>query len=219
MTKDWDFDRWAKSYDKSVQSDDWIHDKYNENLAVLYEEISAFSKKKPSKLLDIGSGTGNLIAMLQNKKSLEIVGCEPSRNMREICNQKCPGVSVIDSKLPKLANLGGKFDIIVSSYVIHHVPHDSIGFMVDRLKKLCNPGGIILLLDVMFEDESAFLNEVKYQKENKFEDRVEELLDEYFHFVDQLSRAFIEVGFSVGTHRLSKYIWLLKAHHISTSKG
>jgi len=215
MNKEWDFDRWAKSYDKSVQVEDWFHDKYNENLAVLYEEICALSKKKPSKLLDIGSGTGNLIAMLQHNKSLEIVGCEPSRNMREICNQKCPGVSVIDSKLPKLENLGGKFDIIVSSYVIHHVPRESQRIMVDSLRKLCNPGGLILLLDVMFEDETAFLDEVKYQKENNCNDRVEELLDEYFQYVDQLSKAFIEKGFSVFSQHLSKYIWLLKAQNIS----
>jgi putative AdoMet-dependent methyltransferase len=219
MNKKWDFDSWAKSYDKSVLDDDWFHDKYNENLAALCNEIMEFSKMKPCKLLDIGSGTGNLIVMLQNIQNLEIVGCEPSRSMREICIQKCPTVSVIDATLPNLDNLSGKFDIIVSSYVIHHVPRESLGIMVDSLRKLCNSGGLILLLDVMFANEDAFLDEVKLQKENQFHDRVEELLDEYFQYVDQLRTAFIDAGFSVSSHHLSKYIWLLKAHHVSTPNG
>jgi ubiquinone/menaquinone biosynthesis C-methylase UbiE len=124
MNKDWDFDSWASSYDESVRENDWIHENYSDNINLLFSEIDILAKDKKINLLDIGAGTGNLISKLINYHNVDILAIEPSKNMRDIFQKKCQSVEIIDAKLPVLPNINKKFDVIVASYVIHHVEHE-----------------------------------------------------------------------------------------------
>jgi putative AdoMet-dependent methyltransferase len=209
--RNWDFDSWAKRYDKSVQESDWIHENYKKNIDLLAQEISQIANKKKINLLDIGAGTGNLISQLIKNPNIEFLAIEPSRNMREEFQKKCPNIEIIDGSLPDFPALDMKFDIIVSSYVIHHVEHERSRLMIHNLKKLLKPDGEIFFLDVMFESKEFFQNEINQLKQQGQEDRVEEMLDEYFYFVDELNSILNTEGFSVTTTRLGHYVWLTKA--------
>jgi putative AdoMet-dependent methyltransferase len=211
MNKEWDFDSWAKRYDKSVQESDWIHENYGKNIDLLVQEISQKANKMEVNLLDVGAGTGNLISKLIKNPNIEFLALEPSRNMREEFQKKCPTIEIIDGVLPDLPDLEMKFDIIVSSYVIHHVEHERSQSMVQNLKRLLKPDGEILFLDVMFESKEFFQNEINQLKQQGQEDRAEEMLDEYFYFVDELNSILNTEGFSVTTTRLGHYVWLTKA--------
>lgn len=131
--------------------------------------------------------------------------------MREEFQKKCPNIEIIDGCLPDLPFLDMKFDIIVSSYVIHHVEHERSQLMIHNLKKLLKPEGEILFLDVIFESNEMFQIEINQLKQQRHEERAEEMLDEYFYFVDELTNILNTDGFCVTTTRLSRYVWLIKA--------
>jgi ubiquinone/menaquinone biosynthesis C-methylase UbiE len=209
--KDWDFDSWAETYDVSVQDNDWIHENYAKNIDLLVYEINNIVKDKKMSLLDIGAGTGTLISKLSKNQNINISAIEPSKKMREIFTKKCPDIEIIDGCLPRLPILKKKFDIIVSSYVIHHITHDKSLLMAQNIKNLLKPNGTLLLIDVMFNNKEYLESEVHFLKQQGLINRVEEILDEYFYFVESLSIIFENEGFSVYSNKLSKYVWYIKA--------
>jgi putative AdoMet-dependent methyltransferase len=209
--KEWNFDSWAGTYDKSVQENDWIHENYAKNIDLLVQEISQIANEKKINLLDVGAGTGNLISKLIKNPNIEFLAIEPSQKMREEFQKKCPTIEIIDGNLPKLPALNMEFDVIVSSYVIHHVEHERSQLMVQTLKRLLKSDGKILFLDVMFENKNSFDFEISNLKQQGLDDRVEEMLDEYFYFVDELNNILNREGIGVITTRLSHYVWLIKA--------
>jgi len=211
MKKDWDFDSWAERYDNSVQDNDWIHENYEKNIDLLVQEISQIANKKKINLLDVGAGTGNLIRFLMTNPNIEFLAIEPSQVMRVKFQSKCPNIEIIDGCLPNLPTMDKKFDIIISSYVIHHVEHENSLTMIQNFKRLLKPDGMILIIDVMFESKTAFNLEIKRLKQQGLEDRVEEMLDEYFYFVDELTRDLNNEGITSIAKKLSQYIWFVHA--------
>lgn len=208
--KDWDFDSWAETYDKSVQENDWIHENYLKNLNLLVQEINHIATYRRISLLDVGAGTGNLIRLLMANPNIEFLAIEPSKEMRAKFQMKCPNVEIINGCLPDLPVLDIKFDVIVSSYVIHHVEHEKSLTMIKNFKRLLNPNGMILIIDIMFESKTSFDLEINRLKQQGLEDRVEEMLDEYFYFVDEFTRDLNSGGFTSIVKKLSQYVWFVK---------
>ena len=82
--------------------------------------------KKPTRILDLGTGNGRLIKLLKGKiPSLESVAIDFSPPMlnelkREFLNDKTVQIIEHDLTYPIPKNVG-KFDAIVSSFAIHHL--------------------------------------------------------------------------------------------------
>ncbi len=203
------FDKWAETYDRSI-SGDWIHDRYDQVLGFMGDTVKEIVDNKRIRLLDIGAGTGNLISKLQDI-NIEINTIEPSIGMREKLLQKCPNVNIIDGELPELPIFEEKFDCIVSSYVIHHVDHQKSGLMIDRICKNLKPDGLALLADVMFESKKLFDDHISDLRREGLTERIEEILDEPFQFVDVLCNCFSRNGMNVDFRRFSYYTFCLVA--------
>jgi SAM-dependent methyltransferase len=210
--KNWNFDSWAESYDRSVRDGNWIHENYDQALKLVAGKVVDRVKSRSQSMLDIGAGTGNLESLLTDLENLTITAIEPSAAMREKFKEKHRNIELLDGMLPdKLPKFSTKFDIITSTYVIHHVPFDKIENMMDRLCLQVANDGQILIVDPMFESKEFRENHVLDLRKNGYNDMSDEIEDEYFHSIDHLKRCFERNGFEFKANRLTFYIWIVEA--------
>lgn len=116
-------------------------------LALKTKLILKYSHKNAT-VLDIGCGTGSLVAFL-NEQKINAVGFEPNKNARDLAVKK--GVTCYDS-FEKLANQ--KFDVISMWHVLEHVPNYDEQFKT--IKKLLNDNGIVVIAVPNFESYDAY---------------------------------------------------------------
>jgi putative AdoMet-dependent methyltransferase len=162
------------------------------------------------RLLDVGAGTGNLLSRL-GSSGYELWAIEPSSGMREKLLEKCRDVHLLEGELPELPLFGMKFDCIVSSYAIHHVEHSKTRTMIESMCRNLGPGGLLLLADVMFESRPALEKHLADLEGLGMMDRIEEILDEPFQFVDELADCLTRLGKEAQVERFSFYSFCIMA--------
>lgn len=104
--------------------------------------------------LEYGAGTGILGSMLAPHFK-EIVLMDSSEEMVEVMKEKISDNSIenlnpVVADLEKGEYLGGKFDLIYSQMVFHHIK--DVGSLLEKLYKLLKPGGYIAIADLYKED-------------------------------------------------------------------
>jgi putative AdoMet-dependent methyltransferase len=214
VERKWDFDSWAKNYDQSVLKTDWIHENYSYAINFVCNEIKQIAQKSLKSLyvLDIGAGTGNLIAKIVSLPNIVLKAIEPSKQMRIKFLEKCKNIEIVPGLLPKIPVKDNTFDILVATYVIHHIPSNEIGVMVQEFRRVLKRSGTVIIVDAMFESQNA-LALLKKELENKGDkEMIEEIEDEYFPLVDNLKTEFVKSGFYITIHRLGTFTWYLQAN-------
>ncbi|MDY8135328.1 class I SAM-dependent methyltransferase [Aquimarina sp. 2201CG5-10] len=145
---------------KYYESEDYIsHTDGKRNLLErLYQIVKTYSlsKKvdlitklnvKPGKILDIGSGTGDFLAVAKKKK-WEINGVEPNLTARKLAEQK--GVYLQSNSLGYEPQ---SFDVITMWHVLEHVP--DIQVQIEELKRLLKPNGYLIIAVPNFKSYDA----------------------------------------------------------------
>jgi tRNA (cmo5U34)-methyltransferase len=113
-----------------------------EGEATLLEFIPASAKR----ILDLGSGAGRLLALVKAARPrAEFVALDFSPTMLaelEKLFSNDPAVTIVahdfDEPLPEL----GRFDAVISSFAIHHVPHDRKRAIYAEVFAMLAPGGV-----------------------------------------------------------------------------
>lgn len=210
--KTWDFDSWAASYDSSVRDGNWIHENYDHALGLVADEVVERVKSRNQSMLDIGAGTGNLESLLVGLAGLDITAVEPSVKMREIFKRKLPGIKLLEGSIPdNLPCFDSKFDIITSTYVIHHVPFDELEKLIDKLCSFAADDSQIIIVDPMFETAQFREHHVAHLKDMGLTELADDIEDEYFHSVAELEAGFTKNGFEFNASRLTFYVWFVEA--------
>ncbi len=119
------FDTIAQDYDY-FKKKNWF---YYKNLKKLYKELIA----EQSTVLEIGCGTGDLIAELNCKKG---VGIDISPKMIELARKKHPELTFEACTIEGYKN-SIEFDYIFLADVIEHL--ENIPSTVEALSKICSP--------------------------------------------------------------------------------
>lgn len=108
------------------------------------EIVPFFPKDKTLRLLDIGCGNGSLLAAAKEKGYTNVVGIDISPEQVEIANK----LGVLEVKLGNLNDLitqqNEKFDVISGMDIIEHFSKDELTELVLNLKKILNPGGMVI---------------------------------------------------------------------------
>lgn len=144
-----DFDQWAEQYDQDVTVDGFPFTGYER---VLDEVVRQAQAAPGMRVLDLGTGTGNLAARFA------ALGCELwctdySPRMLEIARAKLPSAQCIqhDMRQPFPPELMHPFDAIVSAYVLHHLElPEKITFIKKLLAECLAPGGRLVIADLSF---------------------------------------------------------------------
>jgi tRNA (cmo5U34)-methyltransferase len=106
--------------------------------------------------LEFGAGTG-LTSFLIKDQLKEITMMDSSSEMVRIMNEKIDAAQAKNLKtiyfdLEKNDWSNGKFDLIISQMVLHHV--DDIEGIIKKFYLMLNPGGFIAVADLYSEDGS-----------------------------------------------------------------
>jgi tRNA (cmo5U34)-methyltransferase len=162
-----------------------------EGFGVLLE----FLPPTPRRVLDLGTGDGYLLALIRDVHpgasgvavdfSTEMLGRARARFADE------PAVSVVEHNLNEpLPEAWGRFDVVVSSFAIHHVDHVRKRALYGEVHDRLEPGGVFCNLEHVDsatpELHAAFLDAIASRKD----DPSNQLLD-----VETQLRWLRELGF------------------------
>lgn len=173
----WNFNNWAKNYDKDVIRDGShvsMYAHYDELLSGVAQTAMSFLSST-DKVLDIGVGTGNLSNKLYHE-GYQVIGLDQSRAMLEVAKSKNPNLKVRLGEFMKLPFDNGVFKVIVSTYAFHHLDTKEKELAIDEMLRVLTPDGRIILGDLMFE--SSLAKSKLY--ETLTPEQIDEIEDEYY---------------------------------------
>lgn len=205
------FDDYAKDYDEIVAKENGeysdLYKNYNE---ILNETVKHVSKFKGAKLIDIGSGTGNL-TKIAKEFGYDIVGIEPNRKTRNIASVKYPDVKFLSGTFLDLPIDNDSLDGIISSLAFHNLTDNEKKEAVKLFKTKLHQYGTVVIADTIYESDEVkdnLLNDL--EKEGKYA-LAHDLRKEFGASKETLKNIFEEEGFSVSFVQINKFIWILTA--------
>ena len=210
----------AAGYDADVlNEDDPIRTGYGELLPWLAEQVNL---RGGERVLELGSGTGNLTRMLLDAWATSasqdpgsVVAVDVSGEMTRLAQEKlgpeAPVEFVQADFLEAIEGLDQKFDRVVSSYSLHHLTTEEKAVLAVELGRVLEVGGRFVVGDLMFES----VRERELARERYLERGlpvVAEAIEEEFFWLLDLDRPALEAaGFTVSTRRFSDLSWGLVA--------
>lgn len=201
------FDQWASSYDDTVVGKDVeyreVFRRYDEILETIAERANGF-------VLEFGVGTGNLTKKLVTK-GMEVIGIEPSENMRKIAKQKLPGTAIVKGSFLSFPALGKKVDTIVSSYAFHHLTDAEKEQAIQLYTEMLHEGGKIIFGDTIFENDEAKQLAYLDAKNKKYDRLANDLNTEFYTTIPKLTGILEKHGFTVRFERMNDFVWIMEA--------
>jgi tRNA (cmo5U34)-methyltransferase len=105
----------------------------------------------PARVLDIGTGDGRLLALVRTARSSVVgVGLDFSPPMLERARERFDtddDVQIVEHDLDQPLPDLGVFDLVVSSFAIHHVEHPRKKTLYREIFDLLTPGGVFANLE------------------------------------------------------------------------
>ncbi len=105
----------------------------------------------PARILDLGTGDGRLLAVLKEEHpEATSVALDFSAVMLETARERFAGdesVTVVEHDLNQPLPDLGLFDVIVSSFVIHHLPDERKRALYGEIFAALSPGGVLCNLE------------------------------------------------------------------------
>ena len=144
------FDNWAEDYDPSNDTAEYPFTGYDN---VLDGIATIVNQEKPKKVLDLGTGTGNLLKRFDSE-TIELWGTDFPPEMITKAEQTFKNVQfleldVLSDSIPDV--LPTDFDFIVSAYVLHEFPLEDKAKILKRYSQHLSKDGVFIIGDIAFE--------------------------------------------------------------------
>ncbi len=141
--------RWAWFYDLMVNRLFGRRSRQMRVVALHHAEL-----KPGCAILDFGSGAGDLA--FEAERIVEgkgrVVGIDPSPEMVAVASKKAAKresqVQFQVEAAEKLSFADNTFDVVISSFVLHHLPADLQTKVFKQLKRVLKPGGLFFAIDM-----------------------------------------------------------------------
>jgi len=193
----------AADYDSDVQNEvDPIRAGYRDVLDWVVQQAHI---TPTSRVLELGSGTGNLSKLIESCG--ELVSVDVSAKMEAIAKLKLDHLSnrrfIKADMLEVFAQELGEFDAVISTYVVHHLTAQEKQRLFALVSGCLLPGGRAVFGDLMVHNNSE--KEEKIQQYLAKGDRATaQALSEEFFWSLELDVGDLErLGFQVSTARFS----------------
>jgi tRNA (cmo5U34)-methyltransferase len=152
----------------------------------------------PRRILDLGSGAGRLLALVKAARpQAQFVALDFSATMLDELRRLFgadPSVTIVahdfDQPLPEL----GRFDAIVSSFAIHHVPHPRKRALYAEVFRALEPGGLFANLEHVDSPtralHGAFLKAIGWEDEDPSNKLLD--LESQMHWLGEIGFADVD---------------------------
>ncbi|MUG92868.1 methyltransferase domain-containing protein [Scytonema sp. UIC 10036] len=116
------------------------------------KQLIAAIKSQPTRILDLGCGTGSSTLMLkQNFPQAEVIGLDLSPYMLVVADYKAQQAAVNIQWLHGLAETTNleeaSFDLVTASFLLHETPPNISQLILQECFRLIKPGGQLIILD------------------------------------------------------------------------
>ncbi|GKU25164.1 MerR family transcriptional regulator [Clostridium folliculivorans] len=205
----WNFNNWARSYDKDVKKDIGelkIYKNYDLILQKVYDLVEALGRSD-LRILEIGVGTGNLAGKFLNS-GYNIIGIDQSREMLSVAKEKHPKLKVRLGEFLKIPYENKSFDVIISTYAFHHLNETEKYIAIEEIMRVLKDNGVIIMGDLMFESKASEEEILKVLPQSL----VEEIKDEYYSYIDLLKAAFEKYNKKFEHYRVDKLNYIIVVH-------
>jgi len=205
------FDDFAENYDETISMEDGdykeLFKNYNE---ILNEIVKHIGKYENAKVIDIGSGTGNL-TNIASKFGYDVIGIEPNLKTRNIATVKYPNISFSSGTFLSLPIDDNSVDAIVSSYAFHNLTDVEKVEAIKQFKKKLKNDGTIVIADTIYESIEIKEKLIEEAKQDKDLNLANLLKTEISTTQNILTKIFEEEGFKVSYMQMNKFVWILTA--------
>ncbi len=187
----------APTYDAEVlQEGHPIRQGYSDLLEWVAQKAAITSQ---SRVLELGSGTGNLTRLLPLCR--ELICVDVSQKMEEWAQPKvemhlnrrfrCADVlEVLDEDM-------GRFDAIVSTYTLHHLTEPEKTFFFQQLKHILEPTGRAVIGDLMLVSASVKPAQIALYRSLGELETAEGIEEEFFWDLKSAREQLQQLGFRV----------------------
>ena len=195
-------DSQAHFYDKEVKNEiDPVREGYSKTLN---EIIRLAEINEELEILELGSGTGNLTSKI--KKCKNIVCVDLSKKMEDESKEKCKHLEnkkfIQSDFLDFLTKNNSKFDLVISSYALHHLTDDEKVLFLQNAKSVLNKNGKIIIGDLMLSNR----NELKIVKD-KYKTRkpvYHSFIEEFYWICDEIKSRLSQEFKNIEIYQLSE---------------
>jgi putative AdoMet-dependent methyltransferase len=193
----------AADYDQGVRNEvDPIRTGYQNVLRWTIEQAQI---NPTSRVLELGSGTGNLSQLITSCS--ELVSADISEKMEAIAQRKLGHLShrqfVKADILEVFAKRLGRFDRIISTYAIHHLTdHEKQRLFALAFESLM-PGGRAVFGDLMVQNAEQKREKIRHYQLKGDQDIALALSEEFFWLIELAVSQLEALGFQVKTTRFS----------------
>ena len=139
---------WATGYDLLV----WLMTFGRE--AQFRERLLRYARLRTGEsVLDIGCGTGSLVILAKRQvgPTGTVCGIDASQEMIARANRKAKKAAVEvafrDGLAQALPYPDAQFDVVLSTLMLHHLPHDARGQCAREIRRVLKPDGRVLAVD------------------------------------------------------------------------
>ena len=168
------------------------------------------------RVLDIGTGTGELARRFAQHRGCRVVGLDPSEAMIEEARRKAAAgqwgevtFQVAGAPFLEIPYPDGAFDAVASTQAFHHLHERHKAAAVQEMARVLRPpgaaegrgGGRLAIGDPMFQNRGAL--------EEALVRWPDDLEEEYFSYLETLETFFGEAGLSYHAERLSRINWVV----------
>lgn len=197
------FKEWASDYDATVTGHD---EQYREVFAGYETMLGEVVDQLEGRVMEFGSGTGNLSAKILERH--ELISVEPSPEMRAVAAEKLK-LDIVDGDFLRYPT-EQTVDTVVSSYAFHHLTDDEKRMAIrSYVEQLDAPR--FVLLDTMFASQAAKREILDWAEANGYNDLLEDLNREFYPYTQTIQAMLEANGYTVTLSQKNKFVWLVVA--------
>ncbi len=141
-----EFARWSESYDHSTLQ--WLL--FGPSHRALLRRMKAVSRGRPTRVLDVGCGTGKFAARIREESpQAEVWGVDLVADMlskgSERWREHAGGVIPVQADSERLPFAADMFDIVTCANSFHHYPNQARAIF--EMHRVLKPGGRLMIVD------------------------------------------------------------------------